>query len=134
VASNEFILRMVQQLRAVEGSLVYFGVEDHCQALADRLAWFVEHDECDRVGLHCTGNEDEDRMTMAEWLDHAANGPAFTSPSWTRMFSEFLACHLRHNLPVTTQTFEGAFDAYFTEMRANVSRRMRSNIAKSDGI
>jgi hypothetical protein len=115
---DDFLLRLIPQLRTLEASSFWF--EDQAHQLAQFLEGFLVNPRRD---LYCTGNDDEDREIVAAWLDRAARQPPFLAPTWTRNFSEWLAWVLRHHYPITEKSLDVAARAVLREYRARWERR-----------
>jgi hypothetical protein len=96
--SASFIVRFIAELR---GNRPWFDSGDR---LAQHLEWRLANPQGDGWDLVVSGDDTQDRLALAEWLDRCANAGPFLSPSWTRTFSEAAAWILRRQLPITMDT------------------------------
>jgi hypothetical protein len=123
---DDYLLRFVQQLRAVE----YTYEEPYFAENAQRLAQHIERSLADpqhaRFRIECTGNEHKDREIIAIWLDRAAHSAPCLAPSWGRGFSEVLAWALRHEYSIDAESLIRAQYDRLAERHAEFLNYLRS--------
>jgi len=99
MAPDDVVRRLIQELRALKGS--WWGAGASRLALA--LEWkLVQPPDREPWRLLLTGDDDHDRLVLADWLLSTASGPPVTSPSRTRRISEEVGWALYSRCPITT--------------------------------
>ena len=96
-----FVTRLIAQLRGADlGTVPLFG--ENARRLADNLEWRIAHPQADGYDIRPTGDDEADRVAVADFLLRAARGGAHLTPSWTRTFSEAMSWLVRnrHDLSI----------------------------------
>ena len=119
---DDFMRRLIPKLRELERTSDWY--RDEARELARAFEWLIAHPEVTRRPP-CTGDRTQDREIVAQWLYDHARGPAFTAPSWTRMFSESLAWVLRHRYRISDKSLNAAQRAMRLEFRARLQAKTR---------
>lgn len=70
---------------------------ENAHRLADHLEMRISQPRNDGFDIPQTGNDEEDRLALATWLENAAHAGPYLAPSWGRNFSEAVAWLLRNN-------------------------------------
>lgn len=99
--SPDFVSRLIAQLRGADLAAVpLFG--ENARRLADNLEWRIANPQADGYDIRPTGDDEADRVAVADFLSKAARGGAHLAPSWTRTFSEAMSWLVRnrHDLSI----------------------------------
>ena len=99
--SPDFVSRLIAQLRGADLAAVPLFCEN-ARRLADNLEWRIANPQADGYDLRPTGDDEADRVAVADFLSKAARGGAHLAPSWTRTFSEAMSWLVRnrHDLSI----------------------------------
>jgi len=101
MSDANFVTRLIAQLRAADlGAVPLFG--ENARRLADNLEWRIAHPQADPYDIQPTGDDEADRVAVADFLLKAARPGAHLAPSWTRTFSEAMSWLVRnkHDLSI----------------------------------
>jgi hypothetical protein len=99
MAPDDVVRRLIQELRALKGSWWEAGASRLALALEWKLAQSPDREPW---RLRLTGDDEHDRLVLADWLLSTASGPPVTSPSRTRRISEDVGWALYSRRPITT--------------------------------
>ena len=95
MSDADFVTRLIAQLRGADlGAVPLFG--ENARRLADNLEWRIAHPQADGCDIRPTGDDETDRVAVADFLLTAARGGAQLAPSWTRTFSEAMSWLVRN--------------------------------------
>ena len=98
MAPDDVVRRVIKELRALKGS----WWEEGASRLALALEWkLAQPPDREPWRLRLTGNDDHDRLVLADWLVSTASGPQ-TSPKRTRGISEDVGWALYSQCPITS--------------------------------
>lgn len=98
MAPDDVVRRLIQELRALEGS----WWEGAASRLALALEWkLAQPPNREAWRLSLTGDDEHDRLVLADWLLSTASGPPVTSASRTRKIFEDVGWALYSRCPIT---------------------------------
>lgn len=101
MTNDDFLVRLIGQLRAP--GLVDFPL-DGARRLADHLERRITQPLSDGFDIVRTGDEKQDRIALAAWLEAAAQAGPYLAPSWGRNFSETIAWLVRNSHDVSSES------------------------------
>jgi hypothetical protein len=108
MTNDDFIVRLIGQLRAP--GMIDFP-HDSARRLADHLEMRITQPLGDGFDIVRTGDEKQDRLALAAWLEAGAHAGPYLAPPWGRTFSEAMAWLVRNNHGVRIESVLVAFVA-----------------------
>lgn len=115
-----FLERFIQLLRTAQYKPGTYA--DNGAQLAHDLERRVKSPRGDGFDIDVTGDDEQDRKTLAEWIWMGAKAPAYCSPPCGRNFSEAIAWALRNRKEGPLLDIEEALDGAHQDKMARLRR------------
>ena len=130
MAPEDVVRRVIKELRALKGS----WWEEGASRLALALEWkLAQPPDREPWRLRLTGDDDHDRLVLADWLVSTASGPPVTSLARTRRISEDVGWALYSRCPITNAGLALADREWPVARRQAFRARLVSKTAPSVG-